>query len=58
MDTLSALLGTLLSRVIVVGAVLVSVKLLWEGAYVMASGLILAIAMFLYLLSADPFLLR
>ncbi|MFB6157144.1 MAG: hypothetical protein ABEJ34_04820 [Haloferacaceae archaeon] len=58
MSYLSAVLGTILSRLILVGAVLVSMKLAWEGAFVMASGLITVIAMFLYLLWADPVWLR
>lgn len=57
-NPVSAGLGYLLTRTIVVGSVLVTMKLVWEGAFVLASGLILAIAMFLYLLWADPVLLR
>lgn len=57
-DYLSVVLGTLLIRAIIVGAVLVTMLLLWEGAFVMASGLLLAILMFLYLLVADPVWLR
>lgn len=57
-NPLSAGLGYLLTRAIVVGAVLLTMKLVWEGVFILASGLILAIAMFLYLLWADPVWLR
>lgn len=48
-DPLTAILGTLLSRAILVSAIVVSMKLLVDGIYVAAVGLILPLVFFAYL---------
>lgn len=48
-DPITAILGTLLNRAILVSAVVVSMKLLADGIYVAAAGLILPLVFLVYL---------
>lgn len=48
-DPITAILGTLLNRAILVSAVVVSMKLLAAGIYVAAAGLILPLVFLVYL---------
>ncbi|MFB6124043.1 MAG: hypothetical protein ABEJ78_11380 [Haloferacaceae archaeon] len=57
-DYLSALLGTLLVRVMLVSVVLVALKFFWEGQYVLAVALVLPLFAFLYLVGGDATLLE
>ncbi|MFB6301104.1 MAG: hypothetical protein ABEH65_12680 [Halobacteriales archaeon] len=49
MDSLSSLLGFILTRTMLVGAVLVMMWSLWNGLYMFAAGLFIALAYFLYI---------
>ncbi|MDY6818020.1 MAG: hypothetical protein SVG88_05095 [Halobacteriales archaeon] len=49
MGPLSTLLGLILTRTMLVGAVLVMLWTLWNGLYMFAAGLFLALAYFLYI---------
>lgn len=57
-DYLSALLGELLIKTIVVGAVLVAMKLLWEGQLLLTAALVLPLLFFLYLVGSDATLME
>lgn len=54
----SALLGILLYRTIVVGAVLVALKFLSEGLFVLTAGIALPLVVFAYLLLTEARVLR
>lgn len=55
---LGTVLATALSRAILVSAVLVSMKFLWDGIYPAAAGLVLTLVFFVYLSFTDARLLR
>lgn len=57
-DYLGATLGTILHHTILVGSVLVAMKFLVEGAFLLALALILPLLGFLYLIVGDAVLLR
>ncbi|MFC6988986.1 hypothetical protein ACFQJD_10150 [Haloplanus sp. GCM10025708] len=57
-DYLSALLGALLVRAILVGAVLVAMRFLWAGQYALTAALVLPLLVFLYLVGTDAALLE
>lgn len=57
-DSLTILLSTLLLRTIIVGTVLLVLKYLYEGAFLVAGTLLLALSFSAYLLFTDAKLLE
>ena len=57
-DPVTAILGLVLNRAILVSAIVVSMKLVSDGTYVAAAGLILPLLFFGYLTFGEARLLR
>lgn len=53
-DYVSAVLGEVLQRTILIAAIIIVMKLLWEGAFVPAGGLLIPLLVFAYLVFGDP----
>jgi hypothetical protein len=52
-DPLTRTLSTLLFRTILVGSVLLTLRYIYEGAYVVAGGLVLTLTFFAYLMFTE-----
>jgi hypothetical protein len=58
MDTFTVLLSTLLTRTILVGSVLLSMKFAWEGLFGLSLSLVAALAFFGYLTFGEGTFMR